>query len=61
MADTTICKHCHPKAHLLKLGLIFNPVFERYMNKDEKASHILCDCEVLAYLTFRDLGHCFTY
>jgi hypothetical protein len=61
MGERAVCRHCHPKGHLFKLGLILNPICERYMSKDETASsRILCDCEALPYLIFRDLGHRFT-
>jgi hypothetical protein len=29
------------------------------LEKDERASHILCDCEAIAYLSFLHLGHYF--
>jgi hypothetical protein len=29
---------------------------ERCLEEDESATHILCDCEVIAYLRFRRLG-----
>jgi hypothetical protein len=48
--------HCHLKGHLLKLGLIDYPTCVRCLQKDEPATHILCDCEAIAYLRFRHLG-----
>jgi hypothetical protein len=47
---------CHLKGHLFKLGLTDNPTCERCLRKDESATHILCDCETIAYLKFRHLG-----
>jgi hypothetical protein len=41
-----------------KIGINFQP---RLRKVYERASHILCEREALAYLTFRELGHCFTY
>jgi hypothetical protein len=51
--------HCHLKGHLFKMGLTDSPTWERCLEKDEAATHILCDCEALAYLRFRHLGHYF--
>jgi hypothetical protein len=41
--------HCHLKGHLLKLGLTDDPICERCLEDDESATHILCDCEAVAY------------
>jgi hypothetical protein len=49
--------HCHLKGHLFKLGLTNSPTCERSLEKDESAAHILCNCEAIAYLRFRHLGH----
>jgi hypothetical protein len=35
-----------------------DPICERCLQEDELATHILCDCEAIAYLRFRHLG-CF--
>jgi hypothetical protein len=43
--------HCHLKGHILKLGLINDPICERCLEKDESATHILCDCEAVALQT----------
>jgi hypothetical protein len=48
--------HCHLKGHLFKLGLTDDPTCERCLQEDESATHILCDCEAIAYLRFRHLG-----
>jgi hypothetical protein len=48
--------HCHLKGHLFKLGLTDDPTCERCLQEDESATHILCDCEVIAHLRFRHLG-----
>jgi hypothetical protein len=42
------------KGHLFKLGTC-----ERCLEKDESATHTLCDCEAIAYLRFRHLGQLF--
>jgi hypothetical protein len=47
--------HCH----LFKLGLTDNPTCERCLQEDESATHILCDCEAIAYLRFHHLGQLF--
>jgi hypothetical protein len=33
-----------------------DPTCERCLQEDESATHILCDCEAIAYLRFRHLG-----
>jgi peptide methionine sulfoxide reductase MsrB len=38
---------------------IDSPTSEKCLEKDESATHILCECEAIAYLRFRHLGHCF--
>jgi hypothetical protein len=50
---------CHLKGHLLKLGLTDDPTCERCLEEVESATHILCDCEAIAYLRFRHLGQYF--
>jgi hypothetical protein len=47
--------HCHLNGHLFKLGLTDDPTCERCL-EDESATHILCDCEAIAYLKFCHLG-----
>jgi hypothetical protein len=44
--------HCHLKGHLSMMGLMNDPICERCLEADESATHILCDCEALAYLRF---------
>jgi hypothetical protein len=51
--------HCHLKGHLFKLGLMNDPTCERCLEADESATHVLCDCEAIAHLRFRDLGQFF--
>jgi hypothetical protein len=51
--------HCHLEGHVFKMGLTKSPICERCLEKDESATHILCDCEAIAYLGFRHLGHYF--
>jgi hypothetical protein len=50
---------CHRKGRLLKMGLMDSPICERCLEKDETATHILCDYEAIAYLWFRHLCHYF--
>jgi hypothetical protein len=45
--------HCHLIGHLFKLRLTDIPICERCEVKDESATHILCDCEVIAYLRLK--------
>jgi hypothetical protein len=52
--------HCHLKAHLSKMGLTCSPVCESCLQKDESATHILCDCEATAHLRFHHKRHHFT-
>jgi hypothetical protein len=49
--------HCHLTGHLFKIGLMDRPVCERCLEKDESATHILCDLEAIDYLRFCHLGH----
>jgi hypothetical protein len=51
--------HCHLKGHLIKLGLTDDPICERCLEEDESATHILCDCEAVAHVTFCHLGQFF--
>jgi hypothetical protein len=51
--------HFRLKGHLLKMGLTNSPTCERCIEKDESATHILCECEAIAYLRFHHLGHYF--
>jgi hypothetical protein len=50
---------CHLKGHFFKLGLTDNPTYERLLEEYESATHILCDCEAIAYLRFLHLGQFF--
>jgi hypothetical protein len=50
--------HCHLKGHLFKLGLR-DETCERCLQEDESVTHILCDCEAIAYLRFHHLGQFF--
>jgi hypothetical protein len=36
-----------------------SPISERCLEKDQSATHILCECEAIAYLRFQHLGHYF--
>jgi hypothetical protein len=51
--------HCHLKGHLFKLGLSDCPTCERCQDKDETATHVLCECEALAHLRLHHLGQYF--
>jgi hypothetical protein len=51
--------HCHLKGHLFKLGLTDDPTCERYLEEEGSGTHILCDCEGIAYLRFRHMDQCF--
>jgi hypothetical protein len=51
--------HCHLNGHLFKLGLSNSPTCDRCQKVNETATHILCECEALAYLRFRHLGRYF--
>jgi hypothetical protein len=51
--------HCSLKGHLFKMGFTNSPTCKRSLEKDESATYILCDCEAIAYLRFRHLGHYF--
>jgi hypothetical protein len=41
------------------MGLTDDPTYERCLEEDESATHILCDCEAIANLRFRHLGQFF--
>jgi hypothetical protein len=41
------------------MGLTESPTCERCLEKEESATHILCEYEALAYLRFRHLDHYF--
>jgi hypothetical protein len=51
--------HYHLKGHIYKLELAISPICVRYLEKEESATRILCDCEAMAYLLFRHMGHYF--
>jgi hypothetical protein len=51
--------HCRLKGHLFKLGLVNSIECDRCKQASETASHILCDCDALATLRLRHLGHRF--
>jgi hypothetical protein len=51
--------HFHVKGHLFKLGLTDDSTYERCPEEDESATHILYDCEAIAYLRFLHLGQFF--
>jgi hypothetical protein len=59
VGDSTTYGTCHLKGHLFKMGLTDNPICEKCLEKDESATHMLCDCEATAYLRFRELGYYF--
>jgi hypothetical protein len=41
------------------MGLTDSPTCKRCLEKEESATHILYDCEAIAYLKFRHLGRYF--
>jgi hypothetical protein len=43
---TWMLGHCHLKGHLFKLGLSDCPTCERCQEKDETATHVLCECRL---------------
>jgi hypothetical protein len=45
--------------HLFKLGLVNSPECDRCKQASEMALHVLGDCEALAAIRFRHLGHHF--
>jgi hypothetical protein len=47
--------HFHP----FKLVLTDDPICKRCLEEDESATHILCDCEAIAYLIFHHMGQFF--
>jgi hypothetical protein len=68
--DTGISKECYRESlwalqfmfvfkHLFKLGFTDDPTCERCLQEDESATHIICDCEAIAYIRFRHLGQFF--
>jgi hypothetical protein len=48
---------CCLRGHIFKIRMTDDPAYERCLGKDESATYILCDCETIAYLRFRHLGH----
>jgi hypothetical protein len=59
MGGRAIYRTLSPKRHFCKLGLTDDPTCERCLEKDELATHFLCDCEAIAYLRFNHLGQFF--
>jgi hypothetical protein len=41
------------------MGLTDDPTYERCLEEDESATHIVCDFEAIANLRFRHLGQFF--
>jgi hypothetical protein len=50
---------CHLKGHLFKLGLSDCPTCESCREKDETATHVLCEFEALGHRRLRHLGQYF--
>jgi hypothetical protein len=50
--------HCHLKGHSFKLGLTDDPTC-KYLEENESATYILCDCKAIAFLRFCHLGQFF--
>jgi hypothetical protein len=59
MGGRTIFRTLSPKRTPFQLGLTDDPTWELCLEKDESPTHILCDCESIAYLRFRHLGQFF--
>jgi hypothetical protein len=59
LAGRTIHKKPSPEGTPFQTGIDGWPTCERCLEEDESATHILCDCEVVAYLRFRHLGQFF--
>jgi hypothetical protein len=51
--------HCHLKGHLFKFGLTDDTICKRFLEEDESATHILCDCEAVVHIRLRHLGQFF--
>jgi hypothetical protein len=51
--------HCHLNGHFFKLELVDSPDCDRCKQASETASHVLGDCEALAAIRFRYMGHHF--
>jgi hypothetical protein len=45
--------------HLFKLGLTNSPIWERWLEEDESATHVVCEYEAVGYLRFRHICHYF--
>jgi hypothetical protein len=56
MGGRTIYSILFPKGQLLKLRLTDKPICERCQEKHESATHIICDYEAIAYLSFSHLS-----
>jgi hypothetical protein len=41
------------------MGLTDDPTCDSWLGKDESTTDILCDCEAIAYLRFRQMGQFF--
>jgi hypothetical protein len=51
--------HCHLKGHLLKMGLTGSVICGRCLEEVESVTHILRECEAIAYSRFRHLSRYF--
>jgi hypothetical protein len=59
MGDRTTHRTLSPKRTPFQNGIAEYSVAKRCLEKDGKATHILCDCEAIAYLRLRHLGQYF--
>jgi hypothetical protein len=59
MGGRTTYRTLSPKRTPFQLGLINDPICERCQEEDESATHILCDYEAVAHVSFRHLGQFF--
>jgi hypothetical protein len=59
MDSRTIHRTLPSKGTRFQTGVTDDPTCERCLEEDESATHVLCDCEAIAYLQFRRLGQYF--
>jgi hypothetical protein len=59
MDGRTLYRTLLPKRTPFQTGIDNDPTCERCLEKDDWATHILCDCEAIAYLIFRHMGQYF--
>jgi hypothetical protein len=55
--ERLLIEQCHLKGHHFKLDLVKSLRCERYLEEVGSVTHILCDCEAMAYLRFCHMGY----